>query len=48
MDFELFLSITISLTVKSYFINLACQRKMMIMVTKLHPTNHLHNSNQAK
>ena len=22
--------------------------KMMIMVTKLHPTNHLHNSNQAK
>ena len=21
---------------------------MMIMITKLHPTNHLHNSNQAK
>ena len=29
----------------SYF---ACQMKMMSMVTKLHPANHLHSSNQAK
>ena len=24
------------------------QNENMIMVTKLHPSNHLHNSNQAK
>ena len=46
--FDLFLSIILSLTVKFYFIPIRMPNENMIMVTKLHPSYHLHNSNQAK
>ena len=45
--FDLFLSIILSLTVKFYFVP-RMPNENMIKVTKLHPSNHLHNSNQAK
>ena len=46
--FDLFLSNIPSLTLKFYLFLFCMPNENMIMVTKLHPSNHLQNSNQAK
>ena len=46
--FDLFLSIMLSLTVNFILFLFRMPNENMIMVTKLHPFNNLHNSNQAK
>ena len=46
--FDLFLSIMLSLTVQFILFLFRMPNENMIMVTKLHPFNNLHNSNQAK